>query len=295
MTPPTRTIATAGLALGVFAAAFVSGEPAAVSPQLGGPATAEEAAPIDLTGYWVSVVSEDWRHRMATPRRGDYESIPISAAGRRMADQWDLEADNEAGLECRAFGVGGLIRQPGRIHITWEDPDTLRLDFSAGTQTRLLHFDAASAAPEDKTWQGHSTAQWERAPAGRGGATRAQIGNNAGPVVPGGGGRGQRGGPPQSNLNAGGGSLAVVTTGFRSGYLRKNGVPYSESARITEYFHRLPETPGGDVWLLVITQIEDPEYLNGPYYTSTQFRLEPDGSNWEPTPCRTPPPPEQSL
>lgn len=260
------------------------------SLQRGAPQPAEQAAPLDLTGYWVSVVSEDWRHRMATPRRGDYESIPINAAGRTVADAWDLDADNADGLECKAFGVGGIIRQPGRIHISWADENTLKMEFSAGTQTRLMHFDASRPEAGEKTWQGYSMAEWERPPLGRGGNARAQIGNSTGPVVPGGGGRGQRGGPPQSNLAPGGGSLKVVTTGFREGYLRKNGVPYSESATITEYFHRLPTSQNGDVWLLVITTIEDPEYLSGPYYTSTQFKLEPDGGGWAPTPCRTPPP-----
>ena len=256
------------------------------------PESARDSAPIDLTGYWVSVVSEDWRHRMATPRRGDYESLPLSGAGRRAADAWDLPADNAAGLECKAFGVGGIMRQPGRLHVAWQDGDTLRIDFDAGTQTRLLHFGAAARPGEDKTWQGHSVAEWERPPEGRGTApVRAQIGNDAGPIAPGGGGRGQRGGPPPPSTINQGGSLKVVTTGFREGYLRKNGVPYSEEATITEYFHRLPRHPNGDTWLHVVTIVEDPVYLSQPFYTSTHFKLEPDGDNWNPTPCRTAPPP----
>src|SRR5687767_14721904 len=76
------------------------------------------SAPIDLSGYWVSVVSEDWRHRMATPKKGDYESVPVNAEARRAADAWDLAKDDAAGLQCKAFGVGGIVRQPGRLHIT---------------------------------------------------------------------------------------------------------------------------------------------------------------------------------
>lgn len=256
------------------------------------PADAREMAPVDLTGYWVAVVSEDWRHRMATPRKGDYESVPLSGAGRRAADAWDLDADNAAGLQCRAFGVGGIMRQPGRLHISWEDSETLRIDFDAGMQTRLLHFDSDMAAPSgDKTWQGWSVAHWEHPPGARGGAVRAQIGNVEGPVAPGGGGRGQRGGPAPAESIYEGGSLTVTTTGFREGYLRKNGVPYSEDASITEYFHRLPTEPNGDVWLLVVTEVDDPVYLSQPFYTSTHFKLEPDGGHWNPTPCRTAPPP----
>ncbi|HEX7082386.1 MAG TPA: hypothetical protein VF329_15365 [Gammaproteobacteria bacterium] len=276
----------------LLAAALAAAAPASAQRGGPGPASARASAPIDLTGYWVSVVSEDWRHRMATPRKGDYESVPLNDEGRRVADAWDLEADNAAGLACKAFGIGGIMRQPGRLHITWEDDATLRIDFDAGMQTRILHFDPNVRPASEKTWQGHSIAEWERPPGGRGDAPqRAQIGNNAGPIAPGGGGLGQRGGPPLPGSLGIGGSLKVVTTGFRAGYLRKNGVPYSEEATITEYFHRLPRHPSGDTWLLVVTIVEDPRYLTEPFYTSTQFKLEPDGAGWNPRPCRTAPPP----
>ena len=260
----------------------------------GAPQPARAAAPVDLTGYWVAVVSEDWRHRMATPKKGDFESLSLTAEGTRVANAWDLAKDDAAGLQCKAFGVGGIIRQPGRLHVTWQDDNTLKMEFDAGTQTRILNFDRTKQAAGEKTWQGYSTAQWEAPPgAGRGAASvRAQIGNSTGPILPGGGGRGQRGGPALANSLTQGGSLKVITTNFREGYLRKNGVPYSENASITEYFHRLPSEPGEDTWLLVITTIEDPKYMSQPLYTSTQFKLERDGSKWSPTPCKTAPPPK---
>jgi hypothetical protein len=277
----------------VLSAALLASLPGIAAGQRApAPPSARDTAPIDLAGYWVAVVTEDWRHRMATPRKGDYESVPLNAAGRRAADDWDLARDTEAGLECKAFGVGGIMRQPGRLHVAWADESTLRIDFDAGTQSRLLHFDpAARPAPAERTWQGHSVAEWQRPPARSGAPTRAPIGNSAGPVAAGGGGRGLRGGPPPSASIGEGGSLKVVTTDFREGYLRKNGVPYSEEASITEYLHRLPQHPNGDTWLLVVTVVEDPRYLNEPFYTSTHFKLEPDGSSWNPTPCRTAPPP----
>jgi len=251
------------------------------------------SAPVDLTGYWVAVVSEDWRHRMETPKKGDVESVPVNAEGRRVANAWDLEKDDSAGLQCKAFGVGGIVRQPGRLHITWQDDNTLKMEFDAGTQTRLLTFDRTKQPTGEKTWQGFSTAQWEGPGGGRGAApVRAQIGNSTGPIAPGGGGRGQRGGPALASSINEGGSLKIVTTNFREGYLRKNGVPYSENASITEYVHRLPSEPGEDTWLLVITVVEDSKYLTQPFYTSTQFKLEPNGSKWAPSPCRTPPPPK---
>jgi hypothetical protein len=255
------------------------------------PTSARAGAPIDLTGYWVAVVTEDWRHRMATPRNGDYESVPLNSEGRLVADGWSLDADNAAGQQCRAFGVGGIVRQPGRLHVTWADDDTLKIDFDAGTQTRLLEFGASTGPAGETTWQGHSRARWLRPPGSGGGPVRAQIGNNAGPVLAGGGGRGQRGGPAPSAALDEGGSLEVTTTDFRAGYLRKNGVPYSASANITEYFHRLPAVPNRDVWLHVVTIVDDPQYLTQPFYTSTMFKREPNGAKWHPTECRTAPPP----
>jgi hypothetical protein len=279
----------------IFAAAWLAAigtqHVATAQPRGGTPLPPRTAAPVDLTGYWVSVVSEDWRHRMATPRKGDFESLPLNAEGRRVANEWDLAADNAAGLQCKAFGVGGLMRQPGRLHVTWADDDTLKIDFDAGTQTRLLEFAATARPPAgEPTWQGFSRAEWQRPPGGNQGPVRAQIGNSAGPIAPGGGGRGQRGGPPPSSSLTEGGALKVVTTGFRSGYLRKNGVPYSEDETITEYFHRLPDTGSGD-WLHVLTIVEDPRYLNDAFLTSTHFKREGNGSKWNPTECRTPPPP----
>ena len=119
--------------------------------QRGAAPTAKASAPIDLTGYWVAVVSEDWRHRMMTPRKGDYESLPLNAEGTRVADTWDLAKDNQSNLQCKAFGIGGIMRQPGRIRISWQDDNTLKLEFDAGTQTRLLNFSRSTPPPAEKT------------------------------------------------------------------------------------------------------------------------------------------------
>jgi hypothetical protein len=260
---------------------------------VGPPPTARGGAPIDFTGTWASMVTEDWRWRMVTPPKGDVASVPVSAEGRKAAAAWDLAADNAAGNQCKAFGVGGIMRQPGRVRISWQDDSTLKLDFDAGTQTRLLNFDRTRQAGTEKTWQGFSRAEWEGPGFGRrGDAPPGPGAGPAGPPVPGGGGQGLRGGPPprgQASINRGG-AVKVVTTNFREGYLRKNGVPYSENATITEYLHRLPTHPNGDNWLNIVTVIEDPRYLNGAFYTSTNFRLEADDSKFKPTPCETAPP-----
>src|SRR5579859_7606914 len=106
----------------------------------GPPPTAKAAAPVDLTGYWVALVTEDWRYRMALPPKGDYSGIPMNADARKVADSWDPAKAQEPGEQCRAYGAAGLIRMPTRLHITWSDDETMRVEFDAGTQTRMFHF-----------------------------------------------------------------------------------------------------------------------------------------------------------
>jgi hypothetical protein len=243
-------------------------------------------APIDLTGTWVSVVTEDWRYRMVTPPRGDYAGVPINDVGRKAADLWDDGKDRATGNACRMYGAAGVMRMPGRVRISWQDDDTLKIETDAGAQTRLLRFGASPqrSAVEAPSWQGVSRAQWELAVRGRalgsvGGAIPAD-----GPIPPaddrGGRGAAGRGGPPEPP----GGSLKVVTTQMKPGYLRRNGVPYSANAVLTEYFDRHSE-PNGDQWFIVTTIVEDPTYLVQPFVTSTHFKKEADASKWHPTPC----------
>ena len=209
-------------------------------PSTGG--TAKASAPMDMTGYWVAYVTEDWRFRMVTPRKGDYQAVPMTEQARKIADAWDPAADAAAGNQCKAYGAPAIMRVPGRLHITWQDENTLRIDSDSGMQTRLFHFNSASAPPGERNWQGYSAGQWQRP------------------------------------------SLKVTTTNLRAGYLRKNGVPYSENAALTEYFDMAP-FPGGGQVLMVTAIVDDPGYLQQPFTVSSQFLKEADGSKWDPMPC----------
>jgi hypothetical protein len=157
------------------------------------PRTLKAAAPIDLTGTWVSIVTEDWRWRMMTPPRGDYAAIPLTAEGRRVADLWDPARDEMQGLQCKLYGAPSLMRVPGRLNITWADDNTLQVQTDAGTQTRLFRYGATPAAGE-RTWQGQSKALWE-IPAGALG-----------------GGGGEEGGAARPQARPRAGALKVVTT-----------------------------------------------------------------------------------
>jgi len=123
------------------------------------PVTARAAAPIDITGYWVSPITEDWKYRMVTPKKGVFDAVPLNAEGRKVGESWDPARDEAAGEQCRAYGAPAIMRIPGRLHITWQDDQTMKVETDAGTQTRLLQF-AVASAPGEPSWQGHSTAQW---------------------------------------------------------------------------------------------------------------------------------------
>jgi len=240
------------LAAAILGAQFPGGLP----PLIGKP-----AAVIDITGYWVSIVDEDWRWRMVTPPKGDYASVPLNPEGRRVADTWDPTKDQADSNSCRPYGAAGLMRLPTRLRITWVDEKTTQVESDAGEQKRLFHFDGSKWQGGEPQWQGDSVASWEK---------QAQSRGFAPPF----------GGPQPGK----GGALKVVTTHMRPGYLRKNGVPYSGNARLTEYFDRVEFE--GIPYLILTSVVDDPEYLDETFITSEQFKYEPDGSKWKPKPCQ---------
>lgn len=282
----------------VFAAAVVV---SALSAQQQGAGQAalspRDIAPVDFTGYWVSVITEDWRFRMLTAPKGDAAGVPLNPEGTKAANEWNPAKDISSGEQCRAFGAGGVMRIPIRLHVTWQDEKTLKMEIDNGQQVRLFRFDRNQQPPAQPGWQGFSVASWETmaqgqgtapAPNGNGGNPGAALGPNAG--GPGGGARGGAGGGQGggrgmgAGANALSGSFKVVTTNMRPGYMRRNGVPYTANAVLTEFFDRTEEA-NGDSWLIVTSSLDDPKYLTLPFMTSTHFKREPDGSKFNPRPC----------
>src|ERR1017187_9079178 len=164
---------------------------------------------------------------MVTPAKGDItNAVPISAEGKKIADAWDPAKDEAAGNQCKAYGAAAIMRVPGRLHITWDNDNTLKIETDSGTQTRMLHFGGTPAG--NPSPQGYSVASGEPLQAGAG----------FGPHKP--------------------GSLKVVTTRLRAGYLRKNGVPVSANATVTEYIDLLNDPNAPEQWLMVKTIVDDP-------------------------------------
>jgi hypothetical protein len=241
------------------------------------PGTAKARAPIDLTGYWTAVITEDWHTRMLTAPRGDFGSgppgaivnpntseaigtgenpaaqgnIPYNVKGAQAALKWDPAKDEAEGNPCKAYGAPGVMRQPTHLHITWQDDNSLKIEADYGTQTRLLHFGPAPAGLQS-SGQGYSAASW---------------------IIMGGRGDFLRGG-----------SLKVVTTHLNPGYYWKNGMPYTGNAVLTEYF-RIMKLPDDSTWVRLTQLVEDPDYLAQPYIVNYQFKKLPDASLWMPSPC----------
>jgi hypothetical protein len=265
----------------------------------GPPPTAKASAPIDLTGYWTAVVTEDWHERMLTAPKGDFGigapgaivfpggraygtgpnpsdggNIPYKAKGAQAAMKWDPAKDEAEGNACKAYGAPGVMRQPTHLHITWQDDNTLKMEADFGTQTRVFHF----------------------APPPRGGSINFTSGAYIPPEIP-------KVEPPAGlesswqgysiaswTIMGGGrnyeraGSMNVVTTHLKPGYYWRNGMPYTGDAALTEHF-RVLNLPDGSSWIILVQIVEDPDYLTQPFVVNYHFKKLPDGSKWNPTPC----------
>lgn len=247
-----RRIVATGVVLALAPALFAQGRGGPGGP----PPPAKTAAPFDPTGYFVSIIVDEWRFRV-DPQKGDIPYLPINVAARQLAMAWDPAKDEADGKQCKAYGAVGVMQRPGRLHITWQDDNTLQVEADAGTQTRILHFGAAPAEKGAPSWQGYSVAQWQVPNQGRG---------RPAPLPP------------------GAGTLKVTTTNLLPGYLRKNGVPYSGNAVLTEYINRLTGAQNEE-YIVVTAMLDDPAYLNQPFVRSYQFKKQADDKGWNPTPC----------
>jgi hypothetical protein len=259
------------------------------------PQPAKTVAPIDLTGYWTAVITEDWHTRMLTAPKGDFGTgtkgavtlpggrgvggggnpatlgnIPYNAAGGKAAMEWDSAKDEAEGNQCKAYGAPGILRQPTHLHITWQDDNTLKMEADFGTQTRLFHF-APAAGGGMQDGAGAVPVAAKMSPPGE--APSWQGYSVATWRIQGGKEGFERGG-----------SLTVVTTNLKPGYYWKNGMPYTGNAVLTEHF-RVIDLPDSGQWLTFSSMATDPAYLNQPYIVTYQFKKLPDGSKWNPTPC----------
>ncbi|HTT04392.1 MAG TPA: hypothetical protein VMF64_03820 [Steroidobacteraceae bacterium] len=225
--------------------------------------SARDSAPVDMTGYFVSIITQDWLYRMVVPQRGQYAGIPITLRARQFADAWNRSADEAAGKQCEAYGAAAIMRIPTHLHISWQDDETLKVQTDAGMQVRLLLFKpTAGQMRAPPSWQGISVAQWM-------------------PYLE---GPGFVGAAPRRGVRAHAGWLQVSTTDMLAGLLRKNGVPYSAQTHMSENWVLNGEQQQAQ-WLTVTTTLNDPEYLQVPYVLNSIFQRQADAAQWDPAPC----------
>jgi hypothetical protein len=303
MNPGIAALRTASLAAALVALSFAPPQTLAEAGQQGqrgaGPATARASAPIDLTGYWTALITEDWHVRMLNAPKGDFGTgangavrtpggeriaiapnfsdqgnIPFTEAGTKAAMSWDPARDEAEGNRCKAYGAPAILRQPTHLRISWQDDNTLKMETDYGTQTRLFHF-GPPPQPGRMSYVGGRYVPGEEfstdAPAG---TQPSEQGHSAAMWRTAGGG----------GLIERGGSLKAVTTRLKPGYYWKNGMPYTGNAVLTETF-RVFRSPDNTMYMTVGLMVEDPEYLNQPFVVNYHFKKLPDGSRWNPTPC----------
>jgi hypothetical protein len=248
-----------GSPMGLLVAVFAAWLPMMAHAQFGQPMPPQpKDSPQwakELSGYWVSLVTENWRLRMVTPSKGDYIGIPLNKDAQKIADGWDPQKDEASGQACRGYSAALIMSRPERLHITWQDPSTLQMEIDAGEQTRTFHFGGTVPAAFQPTWQGYSVAIWHPRHTPNYGRT-----------------------PLEARY------LEATTTHLLPGYVRQNGVPYGANAVVKEAYDLI--TVSDKEKYLTITQwVTDPQYLDYPYVLSEIFRKQPTDAGWNPTPC----------
>jgi len=161
-------------------------------------AEAPFAAPLDLTGYWEPLITEDYKLRMHGVKKGDYNGIALTDAAKAIADRYRPDAGAEELLldKCVPHGAVRILFTDTRLHIT-RDNNVITTELEAEGQTRRFYLDNRKWPGGELQWQGHSIAY-----------------------------------PDGKSM------LTVITRHMRPGLLRSNGIPYSEEAVLTEHYTR---------------------------------------------------------
>jgi hypothetical protein len=197
-------------------------------------AAAPAPAQIDLTGVWTPLFHEDQPERIPGPDLADFLGLPINAASREWALNWDPARLTLQEHQCQAHTVAYMYRGPLLLRVFEErDPATqevvaLRQYISNYEQSRVIYLDGRSHPPEHAphTWMGFSTGHWD------------------------------------------GKILTVTTTHIKQGWHRRNGLPSSDRVTLVEHFIR-----HGD-HLTHVSVVTDPDYLSEPLVRSQDFVLD---------------------
>ena len=190
-------------------------------------------AQIDFSGEWAPRFWEDQPERVPGPELGDYLGIPISEAARLRAESWDASIQTLPEWQCRPHSADYIWRGPSNLRISKEvDPVSREITaFHAEwlrSVDRAIYLDGRPHPPADAL---HTWAGF-------------------------------------STAKWDGDMLTVTVTHLKEGYLRRNGLPRSDKATLTEHWIR-----NGDI-LTVMTIVNDPVYLTEPFVRTTDYELD---------------------
>jgi hypothetical protein len=213
---------------------------------LGAVAVAPLLAQRDLTGEWAPRFHEDQPERIPGPDIGDYLGLPINDSARLRGDSWDASLLTLPEHQCKPHPADYGPRGPANLRF-WRDIDT------ATQQTIAYHTHISWQAPERTIWMDGREHPPEYAPhTWQGFSTGKWEGD----------------------------MLTVTTTHLKNGWIRRNGIPRSDKAVLTEHWIR------HDKFLTLVSIVNDPVYLSEPFIRTTDWQADPD-QNIAPYPCES--------
>ena len=216
---------------------------AALALLLFGLTAAPAAAQVDFSGEWAPRMWEDQPERVPGPELGDFSGIPVSEAARLRAEAWDASIQTLPEWQCRPHSADYIWRGPSNLRI-WKEIDPVSREITAYHAEWLrsvdapVYLDGRAHPPDDAL---HTWAGFST-------------------------GRWE------------GDMLTITTTHLKEGYLRRNGLPRSDKATLTQHWIR-----NGD-FLTVVTVVNDPVYLTEPFIRTTDYELNLN-QNIPPYPC----------
>jgi glyoxylase-like metal-dependent hydrolase (beta-lactamase superfamily II) len=196
---------------------------------------------LDLAGNWAPVMHEDQPERGAGPPLADYLGLPITDGARLFAESWDASRLTLPEHQCQVHIASYIYRGPLNLRI-WEEKDpqsqrviAIKQYISTYEQTRTIWMDGRPHPPES--------------------AAHTWMGFSTGKW--------------EGNV------LTVYTTHIKQGWVRRNGLPASDQASLTEHFIRY-----GNL-MTHVSILNDPVYLTEPLIKSQDFLLNVQaGQNW---------------
>ncbi|HYR91416.1 MAG TPA: hypothetical protein VE422_45595 [Terriglobia bacterium] len=189
-------------------------------------------AQANLDGVWenLTILHEDWPDRLFGPELGDYTGIPLNDAARLRADAWDASLITLPEYQCRVH-PSDYVPSFAAIRI-WEERD------KDSQQLIAIHTHHFAWGTERTIWMDGRPHPPEY-------ALHTAMGFSTGKWD--------------------GDILTVNTTHLKEGWIRRNGVPRSDRATVTEHFIR------HDRHLTLMTVITDPAYLTEPMVRSRDY------------------------